>query len=271
MADSSNTYQTSFPHSIFEGMELGKVEAYDASQLNCWPFRKSTDIRDNITLSLGNLCKGYSFSLYGKNFHNSESAYLVGEFSQNTAQDAAIQQALMNETNAFVAKKVIKRKNESYIRTDWEEIRLQWMLYVVWQKCIGNADFRNLLLSLPKDAVIIEDSTNNHGATSTVWGAKNKELNQVRKARKKELCKQYADTMKKKDLDRLVTVECNKINDIGVFTGENNMGKILKMCQLAIIYKVVPPIDYAFLADKKIYLLGELLTFEEDMRKVGEA
>ena len=264
MADTSNTYQTRLSHSIFEGIELGKVEAYDASQLNCWPFRKSTDIRDNITLSLGNLCKGYPFSLCGKNFHNSESAYLVGEFSQNTAQDAAIQQSLMNETNAFIAKKVIKKKNESLVRTDWEGIRLQWMLYVVWQKCIGNTDFRNLLLSIPKDAVIIEDSTNNHGATSSVWGAKNKE-------RKKELCKQYANTMKKKDLDRLVTVECNKINNIGVFTGENNMGKILKMCQLALIYKVASPIDYAFLAEKKIYLLGELLTFEEDMRKAGES
>ena len=49
------------------------------------------------------------------------------------------------------------------------------------------------------------------------------------------------------------------------------MGKILKMCQLALIYKATPPIDFAFLSEKKIYLLGELLTFEEDVRKAGES
>ena len=132
-------------------------------------------------------------------------------------------------------------------------------------KSIGNADFRNLLLCIPDDAVIIEDSTANHGATSSVWGAKNKELRKVRRARKKELCAEYP-SMKKKDLNVLISEECGKITDVGNFVGENNMGKILKMCQIALRNNVIPPIDYDLLRKKKIYLFGELLTFNGEDR-----
>ena len=167
------------------------------------------------------------------------------------------------EPNAFLAKKVIKHRNAEHIRQDWKDVRLQWMLYVVWNKCVGNADFRDLLLSIPDNAVIIEDSTANYGTTCMIWGAKNKELRKARRARKKELCAQYP-AMKKKDLSQLISEECGKITDVGNFVGENNMGKILKMCQIALRNNVIPPIDYDLLREKKIYLFGELLTFDKE-------
>ena len=250
--------------SLFNDIVLGRTEMYDASKLNCWPFCRATDVRDGIPLSLGNLCKGYPFALNGHIFLTSEAAYLCGEFSDSSSKQS-IQYSLMEEPNAFLAKKVIKRKNLKYVRQDWEEIRLQWMLYVVWQKCIGNSNFRNLLLSIPNDVVIIEDSTANHGATSSVWGAKNKELRNVRRALKKELIA-HNPTMKKKDLNKLISEQCGKITDVGNFVGENNMGKILKMCQIALRNNVIPPIDYDLLRKKKIYLFGELLTFNGEDR-----
>lgn len=248
--------------SLFNDIMLGRTEMYDASKLSCWPFCRATDVRDGIPLSLGNLCKGYPFALNGHIFLTSEAAYLCGEFSDSSSKQS-IQYSLMEEPNAFLAKKVIKRKNLKYVRQDWEEIRLQWMLYVVWQKCIGNADFRNLLLSIPDDAVIIEDSTANYGATCMIWGAKNKELRKARRARKKELCAAYP-TMKKKDLNLLIAEECGKITDVGCFVGENNMGKILMLCKIALRNNTVPPIDYELLREKKIYLFGELLTFDKE-------
>ena len=254
-----------FNHSLFGNIVLGRTEMYDANKLNCWPFCKAADVRDGITLCLGNLCKGYSFALNGHIFRTSEAAYLCGEFSSNTALNEAIQRDLQAEPNAFLAKKVIKRRNAEHIRQDWEDVRLQWMLYVVWHKCIGNADFRNLLLSIPDDAVIIEDSTANYGATCMIWGAKNKELRKARRARKKELCAAYP-TMKKKDLNLLIAEECGKITDVGCFVGENNMGKILMLCKIALRNNIVPPIDYELLREKKIYLFGELLTFDKEDR-----
>lgn len=259
-----NRHNSSY-QSLFEGIVLGRMETYDASKLNCWAFRRSTDERDGITLSLGNLCGGYSFPFCGHIFPTSESAYLCGEFSLNTPIHAEIQQALLEEKNGFVSKKFIKSKYKEYIREDWGEIRLQWMLYVVWHKCIGNADFRNLLLSIPDDAVIIEDSTANYGATCMIWGAKNKELRKARRARKKELCAAYP-TMKKKDLNLLIAEECGKITDVGCFVGENNMGKILMLCKIALRNNTVPPIDYELLRAKKIYLFGKLLTFDGEDR-----
>lgn len=250
--------------SLFNDIMLGRTDMYDASKLSCWPFCRATDVRDGIPLSLGNLCKGYPFALNGHIFLTSEAAYLCGEFSDSSSKQS-IQYSLMEEPNAFFAKKVIKRKNLKYVRQDWEEIRLQWMLYVVWQKCIGNSNFRNLLLSIPNDVVIIEDSTANHGATSSVWGAKNKELRNVRRALKKELIA-HNPTMKKKDLNKLISEQCGKITDVGNFVGENNMGKILKMCQIALRNNVIPPIDYDLLRKKKIYLFGELLTFNGEDR-----
>lgn len=184
--------------SLFEGIVLGRMETYDASKFNCWAFRKSTDVRDGISLRLGNLCGGFPFVLCGHAFPNSESAYLCGQFSQNTPVHAEIQQTLLEERNGFVSKKFVKRRYKECIREDWVEIRLQWMLYVVWQKCIGNADFRDLLFSLPHDAVIIENS--------------------------------------------------NK----------------LKLCQIALLNRVAPPIDYDLLRKKRVYLFGELLTFDKE-------
>lgn len=259
----SNRYDT-FTHSLFDKIVLGRTEMYDASKQNCWPFCKATDVRDGITLSLGNLCKGYSFALNGHSFCTSEAAYLCGEFS-DTPSKQSIQYSLMEEPNAFLAKKVVKRKNIEYVREDWVEVRLQWMLYVVWQKCIGNSNFRNLLLSIPDDVVIIEDSTANHGATSSVWGAKNKELRNVRRALKKELIA-HNPTMKKKDLNLFISKECGKITDVGSFVGENNMGKILMLCRIALRNNTVPPIDYELLRAKKIYLFGKLLTFDGEDR-----
>ena len=243
--------------SLFNDIVLGRTEMYDASKLNCWPFCRATDVRDGISLSLGNLCKGYPFALNGHIFLTSEAAYLCGEFSDSSSKQS-IQYSLMEEPNAFLAKKVIKRKNLKYVRQEW-------MLYVVWQKCIGNSNFRNLLLSIPNDVVIIEDSTANHGATSSVWGAKNKELRNVRRALKKELIA-HNPTMKKKDLNKLISEQCGKITDVGNFVGENNMGKILKMCQISLRNNVIPPIDYELLRAKKIYLFGELLTFNVEDR-----
>lgn len=42
------------------------------------------------------------------------------------------------------------------------------------------------------------------------------------------------------------------------------MGKILKMCQISLRNNVIPSIDYDLLREKKIYLFGELLTFDKE-------
>ena len=42
---------------------FSSVEAYDASTLNCYAFRRGTDTKENITLLLGNMVSGYPFEI----------------------------------------------------------------------------------------------------------------------------------------------------------------------------------------------------------------
>ena len=155
---------------------LVREEAYDASSLNCFAFRHGYDVRQGLSLSLGNMVRGFDFDLQGIHFHNSECAYIAGAFSYGTDAHLAIQRQLVVCDNGYAAKKSIRKPHDSEKRSDWERFNVQWMLYVVWQKCLSNGAFRNLLLSFPEDAVIIEDSTFQRGSTATVWGTRNDEL-----------------------------------------------------------------------------------------------
>ena len=58
------------------------VEAYNASTLNCFAFRRGNDERQGLSLSLGNMVRGYAFELQGIRFHNSECAYIAGLFQE---------------------------------------------------------------------------------------------------------------------------------------------------------------------------------------------
>lgn len=245
----------------FNDIDLCKNENYDATKYNCWSFRRSEDEREDIQMDLGNMCTSYPFFILNNAFHNSESAYICGMFSNNTKEHLLIQHELQHEQNGYRVKKVIRRKHENQKRNDWEEFKIQWMLYVIWQKCKSNEEFRKLLLSIPQEAIIIENSTRQRGKTADFWGARNYELEECR-----DIIANYIEFqnpyLKKKELDALKIIECNKINYIGKFVGVNCMGKILKLCQMSLINDTDAPINYEFLEQKKIYLLGKLLTFK---------
>lgn len=240
---------------------LVREEAYDASSLNCFAFRHGYDVRQGLSLSLGNMVRGFGFDLQGIHFHNSECAYIAGAFSYGTDAHLAIQRQLVVCDNGYAAKKSIRKPYESLKRSDWERFNKQWMVYVVWQKCLGNGVFRNLLLSFPKDAVIIEDSTFQRGSTATVWGTRNdelkKRLNDLRKELKVQgVCK--AAIKREQDKMRL-----GEWSTIGVFKGQNVMGKILMVCKQALEQGTEPPINYALLQEAHINLLGKELTFNQ--------
>ena len=135
----------------------------------------------------------------------------------------------------------------------------KWMKYVVWNKVKGNEAFQKLLMSVPVNAMIVENSTLQTGPTSAIWGAKNKDLEEARSRAVKLLTSSPNRKVTKEEIQKTY----NSINHIGTFEGKNLMGKILKLCQLALVEGKELDIDYELLKSKNIYLLGELLTFEE--------
>lgn len=239
-------------------IDLSREEEYDASLMKCWSFRKSEDVRDGIRNNLGNMCSGYPFKLGGIAFAHSEGAYELGMFSDGSDAAMDVQRQILAERNGFMVKKRVKRRHLDLIRSDWETFRVQWMFYVVWQKCLGNRDFARVLTSVPADAMIVEDSSAQHGDTAMLWGTKNPMLQQSIKVIENYL--EMANPLKtKKIVNEKKMLERNRLTRIGVFRGINVMGKILKLCQMSLLEGTVPPIDFALLESRRICLLGEPL------------
>lgn len=241
---------------------LSNTTVYDTSASNCYAFRRGTDMVDGHSLALGNMVSGFPFDIEGIRFHNSEAAYIAGMFSNGSENHLNIQRELIVETNGFMAKKRIRRQNEHVKRNDWESFNVQWMLYVVWCKCIGNEQFRTLLLSFPPQAIIIEDSTLQKGSTASFWGAKNKILYTRHKSLSKAL---KAEGMSKhRRIKILDDYRLNEWRKEGEYIGCNAMGKIFMLCRDALISGIVPDIDFSLLNEKQINLCGKILTFNAE-------
>ena len=252
----------------FEEIVLDRVETYDATVQNCWSFRNAGDVRDGVVLDLGNMVSGYEFEMLGKHFLNSEAAYIAGAYSLEGEQYADIQRMLSTWDNGYTAKAVFRKQHNEYtrlIRQDWTQFNIQWMLLVIWEKCKSNSAFRDVLLSIPPDAVIIENSTDvgtedPTKSTSTIWGCWNRELMDARYVIEEDVANRTS-AKSKKEIEYRQMVERNKINHIGIWCGKNLMGKIHKLCQIALLTNTEPPIDYKLIKEHNIYWLESLLIF----------
>lgn len=243
---------------------LGRVEKYDATHVHCVSFSKASDIIDGLNMRLTNMAGGYPFDFVGTTWHDSEMLYLCGEFSEKSPRHQDILEQIRKQTSGFAAKRFVKNKYKRFIRSDFSTFRIQWMLFVLWMKCKGNADFANMLLLLPHNVIIIEDTTKQHSDTKEIWGCTNQALSAKRAEVKKETVRQAKESnpkISKAALKRIVNSETCKVNSIGTFVGQNNLGKILMICRDCLIQGVEPPIDYSLLETKDIHILGKRISF----------
>lgn len=243
---------------------LGRVEYINASHFNCLSFAKASDMVNGINVRLSNMAGGYPFSFGGVTWRDSETLYLCGEFSDSSEKHLSVQKEMLCQTSGFAAKRFVKNKYKNFIRSDFSAFRIQWMLFVVWMKCKNNVDFANMLLQLPHDAIIIEDTTKQHADTKEIWGCTNTELTARRTEVKKETIKQAKanyPNISKAALKHLVNIETCKVNSLGVFVGQNNLGKILMICRDCLSCGMEPQIDYALLESKDIHILGKRISF----------
>lgn len=242
-----------------EDIILGQVETYKAS-LNVWSFKRVDDIVNGVNLKLSNMVGGFPFEYAGILWNDSERLYLCGEFSHNTEEHRQIQNLILAAKSGYAAKRFYKTPNKKLVRSDFNSFKLQWMLHCVWEKCKGNEEFRKLLLSIPSDVILVENTTTDNGGSAEIWGCRNKELVNKRKIVEAQLREQHQDKTKK-EIEYLINVETNKIDDLGEWRGQNNIGKILMICKQSIEEGTVPDIDYNMLNEAKIYIAGNLISF----------
>ena len=235
---------------------LGREERLIASELPIWCFKKVTDIVEGIELRLSNMAGGYPFEFAGANWPTSEQLYLCGEFT-----DEDIQRELLSQTSGYAAKRFIKAKYKKQVRKDFPTFRVQWMLFVVWQKCLSSEAFRNKLLSIPEGVILVEETTFDTGGTAQIWGCKNPELIAYRKELSERIKRWSGANLTKKALDLKINIETNSVRNIGTFEGQNNIGKILMICRRCLIDGIEPPFDRALLNSANITILGNHLTF----------
>lgn len=240
---------------------LGREEAYKASS-RVWSFINKDDIVNGINLRLSNMAGGFPFEFNGHRFTSSECLYLCGEWSNNTDEHRHIQDILMQQVSGYACNRFVESRYSKQAREDFSTFRLQWMLFCVWQKCKGNADFRKLLLSTD-NAILVENTTKDRWDSAEIWGCRNWELINKRANLATVLMARHKD-MSHKERKNLINIETNKINDIGEWKGQNNIGKMLMICRDCLREGTVPTIDYDLLNRTNIYLFGERLTFNTD-------
>lgn len=239
--------------------DLDKNERYDASKYLCWAFRGKEDLRKNTYLPLGNMNGGFPFEMQGITFKNLESAYICGLFSKDDPDSIWIQEKLINEPSGFNAKKFIRSKYEAeHGREDWYSFNIDWMMYCMWHKVQGNAEFRELLKSVPEGATIVEDSTfhpKTEPNTASFWGCRNSSIESFHDEIKYYATHLYPND--KKTQDRIIRNAMNQFCNYGIFAGKNVMGKILMIIKDCLHNGIHPPIDYEVIDSANIHLLGK--------------
>ena len=248
---------------MFNEIILGREEAYEASS-NVWSFKNVDDIVHGLNLRLSNMAGGFPFTFHDMEWNDSERLYLCGEYSLDTPEHQKVQQLLRSATSGYAAKRFFKAKYKKLVRPDFPEFRLQWMLFVVWQKCLLNRDFCKLLLQTPEEVTLVENTTTDTGGSATIWGCKNPELVKARGELKKQLEATHGH-LKKKELGHLLNVELNKLDNVGTWRGQNNIGKILMLCRHALRTGTPPSIDYSLIREHHLFIDGR----ELDIRKTA--
>lgn len=239
-------------------------EQYNVAEHYCVAFRRKDDLWKGMRIPFGNMNGGFPYRMHGIEFPSSEHAYIFGLFSNNTLEHIAIQQELLAESSGYSAKRNIRNGNREQWRRDWDEFNIEWMLYCVWTKANQCEEFRNLLLAVPKGAVIIEDSSfqkvNKKFDGAAFWGARNADKRAFGKLVRKYVKTHNPQSQREADdtENRLLWEYCN----VGTYIGNNVMGKILTIVKQCLHDGTQPDIDYALLKSKNIHFLGNLIGFD---------
>lgn len=135
---------------------ISREEKIDTGSLRVIRYSKPNDICEGKAIRLANMSGAFPFKAIGRTWRSTEHLYLLGEWSTGTEESKDIQQDVLTATSGYAAKRYKKNKHKKSIRKDFPLFRHQWMLWCVWQKCLTSAAFREHLLSIPDDSIIVE-------------------------------------------------------------------------------------------------------------------
>ena len=255
----------------FDDFKFRTTRTYDTMERECWSFNSKDDVRDGIKLKLGNMSNGFGVTILGRKFPNTEVPYQLAIFD-NSERSIEIQEEIVNKewlTNGLKMKRKFIKSREGGADDYWKYRRdtefekgkqlwcYEWMKFIIAQKYEQNEKFKDILLSIPRNAIIIEQAQRKD---DTQWGAWNEELLSERKIVTKAAEIEYGIGKNAKAVKAVEYSVCN----VGKWVGENAMGQILTMAKLALKDNVEMPIDEKILNDANINWFGKVLRFTKE-------
>lgn len=262
---------------VWDDFSFRTLHKYDTQERECWSFNSKTDIRDGVPLTLGNMSNTFGVSILGIDFPNSEVPYQLAIFNSEE-ESLKIQEEIVNPekgwlTNGLKMKRKFIYSREGGIDLYWRYRRdaefengkqnwcYEWMKFIVWEKVNQNEGFRDILLSIPKEAVIIEQAQKKPSAEKpSMWGAWNDELLSERDIVIKSAMIENGLGKTSKSVRDVIY----DVNNVGVWVGQNAMGQILTMAKLALNEGIEMPIDEEMLNKARINWFGKVLQFTKD-------
>jgi len=247
-----------------EKINFTHIEQYDTSKVKVIPFSRSGMEWNGCDISFGNMNPEYPVEVFGVKYPCPEYVYILGFYGKNDTDCIRIQEEIKNFKGGAKALKGVYRKDPNYIlhgRPDFNKSEWHYhlMLYAVWQKCLQNKKFADMLLAIPDDYVIVESQNGFHGWSLADWGCKNNIAHRLYMEEKKRIEEMYGSAngvVKMRD-DAKIRIGQTE----GVWIGMNHQGKILMACREALCNNCEPPIDYKALNDAEIYFYGKEVKF----------
>lgn len=258
-----------FKSLTWDDFSFRQTHTYDTQQMECWSFNSKTDVRDGISLQLGNMANGYGVEILGLQFPNSEIPYQLAIFKKEAVK---VQEEIINPNKGWLCNGLKMKRKYVYSQEHWNDRRdtefekgeemwcFEWMKWIVWEKVKQNKGFADILSAIPRNAIIIEQAQKKPTKKPSMWGAWNEDLLAERKIviRAAQIENGLGKT------SRVVKDEIYKVNNVGEWVGENAMGQILTMAKLALYEGVQMPIDEQLLNSAKINWFGKVLRFTKD-------
>lgn len=255
----------------WDDFSFRKVHEYNTEKQECWSFNSKNDVRDGIKLQLGNMANGFGVNVLGIDFPNTEIPYQLAIFN-NEKDSIKLQEEIVDPSKGWLGnglkmkrKFIYAQEYKRYLRdTEFENGKemwcFEWMKWITWEKVRQNKEFKNILLSIPKNAIIIEQAQKRPTKDRpSMWGAWNEELKKERNIIIRTA--QIENGLKKGSKATQVQDVLYAVNNVGTWIGENSEGQILTMAKLALNEEINLPIDADMLNEAKINWFGKVLQF----------
>ena len=255
----------------WDDFSFREVHEYDTEKQQCWSFNSKNDVRDGIKLQLGNMANGFGITILGKAFPNTEIPYQLAIFN-NEKDSVKLQEDIIDPSKGWLGNGLKMKRTFIYGReykrflrdTEFENGKemwcFEWMKWITWEKVRQNQEFKDILLSIPKDAIIIEQAQKRPTKDKpSMWGAWNEELKRERNIVIRTT--QIENGLKKGSKATEVQDVLYAVNNVGTWIGENSEGQILTMAKLALNERINLPIDADMLNEAKINWFGKVLQF----------